>query len=316
MFGSVDLKILDIFKIVINKILTQEFFTPTWSKNIEIIIWNLRLPRILIGVVAGAGLSLAGILMQTLTKNSLADPYILGISSGASTGAVLMIFFSSHFLLIPIGAFLLGILTSLFVFYNSERGKASISKLILNGVAVSTFLSGITTFLIMTSPNERQIRSAMFWMTGSLASGNWQMFQILLGVLIISYLVIRFFYQELNILLTGDESAQLLGVDVKFLKKIIIIVSSLLVGTIVANTGIIGFVGLMIPHIGRILVGADHKKLIKFSLLSGGIFLVFADFLARNIFRGQEIPIGVITALLGAPFFLWLVKNEYKLGGK
>ena len=316
-YGSVDLEILDILKIMTNKILKKEIFFFFFSKNVEIIVWNLRFPRVLVGIIAGAGLSLAGILMQTLTKNSLADPYILGISSGASTGAVLIMVFSSHILLVPIGAFILGILTSFFVFYSDKKERISISKLVLNGVAVSTFLSGITTFLIMISSNERQMRNAMFWMTGSLVGSNWRIFQILICVLLAAYLVIRLFYRELNIMLTGDESAQILGVDVVLVRKVIIVTVSLLVGAIVANTGIIGFVGLMIPHIGRTLIGADHKKLIKISLLLGGIFLVFADFLARNILKGQEIPIGVITALFGAPFFLWLIRrNEYKFGGR
>ncbi|MGL6154386.1 MAG: FecCD family ABC transporter permease [Cetobacterium sp.] len=317
LLGSVNLSPLEVWKIFINKLFGTNIFQPNWNKTIEIIVWKLRAPRIIMSLIVGGSLSLVGILMQVLTKNTLADPYILGISSGASTGAILVIILGGGGLLmgVPIGAFMFSILTAAIVFFNSGVKSFSTSRLVLTGVAVSSLFSGITTFLVMTSPRENQVRSAMFWMVGSLSGSNWSIVGISFLAFIISLGIIYPFYRELNIMLTGDETALTLGVDVKKVRWIIVLVSTLLTGFIVSNTGIIGFVGLVIPHISRGVVGSNHKKLIPFSVLLGGLFLLITDDLARSLVAGQEIPIGVITAILGAPFFLWLIrKNDYKFG--
>lgn len=317
LIGSISLNPLTIWKIVINKIFSTEVFEKDWKKNIEIIVWNLRMPRVLMGVIVGASLSLVGILMQALTKNTLADPYILGISSGASTGAILVIILGGAGLFsVPIGAFSLGILTSFLVFYNSSRESFSTSKLVLTGIAISSFFSGLTTFLVVSASKENEVKSVLFWMTGSLSGSNWSTVSISFVALIISSVIIYSMHKELDIIMTGDEIAETLGVNVARLRLIIVIVSSLLTSFIVANTGIIGFVGLVIPHIGRGIVGAKHKRLITFSILMGGIFLLITDCIARTVLKGQEVPIGVITAIIGAPFFMWLIKkSSYSFGG-
>ena len=257
--------------------------------------------------------------MQALTKNSLASPYILGISSGASTGAVISIVIGGLMGLKfspGIGAFIFGTLTAFLVFYLSGKGSYSSSKLVLTGVAVSSFFSGITTFLVTTAKNESQLRGAMFWISGSLAGARWSQITPLFLTLLISTILAYIKYRELNILVAGDELAETLGVNVSRLRLFIVIISTLLTGFIVASTGVIGFVGLVIPHISRGLIGSNHKRLIPCSILLGAIFLTGTDIVTRVLFKTQEIPIGVITSMMGAPFFMnMLRKNSYKFGG-
>ncbi|MGL4252535.1 MAG: FecCD family ABC transporter permease, partial [Fusobacteriaceae bacterium] len=317
LIGSVQLNPITIWKIIINKIFSEEIFQSDWTKNIEVIVWNLRMPRVLMSIIVGASLSLAGILMQALTKNTLADPYILGISSGASTGAILVIILGGAGIFsVPLGAFTLGLLTSFLVFYNSSRENFSTSKLVLTGIAISSFFSGITTFLIVSASKETEVKSVLFWMTGSLSGSTWSSVGVSFLALLVSSLVIYSLHRELDIIMTGDEIAETLGVNVSRLRLVIVVVASLLSSFIVANTGIIGFVGLVIPHIGRGIIGAKHKRLIIFSILIGGIFLLVTDCIARVLLKGQEVPLGVITSMIGAPFFMWLIKkSSYSFGG-
>lgn len=317
--GSVSLNSKEVYQIIINKIFNKEIFLKNWKDSTELIVWNLRIPRIIIGFLSGAALAFVGVLMQCLTKNSLASPYILGISSGASTGAVLgIIFFTGSALFsVPILAFTFGTLTALIVFYFSGSGSFSSSKLVLIGAAVSSFFSGMTTFLIMMAPNDREVRSALFWIAGSLAGSSWKYIPLLVITLILSVIFIYPKYRELNILITGDENAITLGVNVKKIRVLMVLISTFLIGIVVSNTGTISFIGLVTPHVARKLVGGNHKKLIPVSILLGGIFLVLADTLTRIILSSQEIPIGVITSLLGAPFFLnMLRKKSYRFGGE
>ncbi|MBC2851123.1 iron ABC transporter permease [Cetobacterium sp. 8H] len=317
--GSVSLSPFHVWKILLNKLFHKEIFEIEWKKTTEMIVWNLRVPRILLALISGAGLSLVGILMQALTKNSLASPYILGISSGASTGAVISIVIGGimGFNFSPgIGAFLFGTLTAFLVFYLSGKGSYSSSKLVLTGVAISSFFSGITTFLVTTAKSESQLRGAMFWISGSLAGARWGQIAPLFLTLLISTILTYIKYRELNILVAGDELAETLGVNVSRLRLFIVIISTLLTGFIVASTGVIGFVGLVVPHISRGLIGSNHKRLIPCCLLLGAVFLAGTDTLTRVIFKTQEIPIGVITSIMGAPFFMSMLrKNSYKFGG-
>ena len=317
--GSVSLSPIHVWKILVNKSLNKEIFSIDWKKSTEMIVWNLRVPRVLLALLAGAGLSLVGILMQALTKNSLASPYILGISSGASTGAVISIVLGGLWGINfspGIGAFIFGTLTAFLVFYIAGNGGYSSTKLVLIGVAVSSLFSGITTFLVTTAKNEAQLRGAMFWISGSLAGARWDSLATLFIVLLISIVLVSFKYRELNILIAGDELAETLGVDVEKLRFFIVIISTFLTGFIVSATGVIGFVGLVIPHICRGMVGSNHKRLIPSAVLLGAIFLLGTDTLTRAFFKTQEIPIGVITSMLGAPFFMSMLrKNSYNFGG-
>lgn len=315
--GSVSIKSSEVWKIAINKTLHQEIFPRTWKKSLEIIVWDLRIPRVITGIIAGGGLALVGILMQCLTKNPLASPYILGISAGASTGAVLgIMFFSSIFYSIPLLAFVFSSITAMIVFYFSGVNSFSSTKLVLIGVAVSSFFSGITSLIIHLAPKEHTLRSALFWMSGSLSGSSWRFIPISIISLVLAVLIIYPKYRELNIITTGEESAVTLGVDTKKMRKIIVFVSTFLTGVIVSNVGVIGFVGLVIPHITRGIVGGNHKKLIPLSILLGALFLILMDTLSRTLFGDTEVPIGVITSLFGAPFFLNMLKNNgYKFGG-
>lgn len=317
--GNVPLKAKDVWKIVINSIFGQEIFLRDWKGSLEIIVWKLRVPRVITGVLAGATLSLVGILMQCLTKNPLASPYILGISSGASTGAVgAILFLGGNLMAVSGGAFIMGTLTSIIVFYFAGRGgDFSSTRLVLIGVAISSLFSGITTLMISIAPQGEKIQGALFWLSGSLGGANWSYIPLMTIALIFGVGISYYYYRELNILTTGDENAITLGVDIERLRIIIIIVSTLLTGIVVSNTGVIGFVGLVIPHITRGIVGGNHKKVIPISLLLGGIFLVVTDIFTRVLFTSQEIPIGVITSIIGAPFFLHMLKGKnYKFGGR
>ncbi len=317
--GSVSLSSVHVWKILINKLFNNNFFTVDWKKSTEMIVWNLRVPRVILALLGGAGLSLVGILMQALTKNSLASPYILGISSGASTGAVISIVLGSFWGVSfspGIGAFIFGTFTAFLVFYLAGNGGYSSTKLVLIGVAVSSLFSGVTTFLVTTAKNESQLRGAMFWISGSLAGARWENLMTLFLVLLISTILVIIRYRELNILIAGDELAETLGVDVRKLRFFIVVISTFLTGFIVSATGVVGFVGLVIPHISRGLVGSNHKRLIPCAIVLGALFLLGTDTLTRMIFKTQEIPIGVVTSMLGAPFFMSMLrKNSYNFGG-
>ncbi|MGL4731187.1 MAG: FecCD family ABC transporter permease [Clostridium sp.] len=319
--GSVDVNSSDLFKIVSNKITGKEIFEKTWSNSIENIIWQLRLPRTLLAGIVGAGLALSGILMQALTKNVLADPYILGISSGASTGAVISILLGSSlsipFLSIHLGAFLGALLSSILVFIlSSKGGKFSSSSLVLTGVAVASVFSAITNFIMFKAEDVRKLYSVMFWMTGSLAGAKWDDLALAIIVLIIASIISITIHKTLDAMLLGEDAAITLGVNIKLFKKIIIVTSTLLTGIMVSLSGIIGFVGLVIPHICRTIAGSIHKKLIPLTILLGSLFLIWADILGRVIGSSEELPIGVVTAIIGAPFFLCLLrKSKYSFGG-
>lgn len=320
--GAVSLNFGEVWKIIANKLISKEVFEITWKKSTENIVWNLRFPRTLLAITTGAGLSLCGIMMQALTKNPLANPYILGISSGASTGAVMVIVFGSTNILgisnPSIGAFIGALITSILVFVLAgQNGGFSSTRLVLTGISISALFSSITTFLIFTAKETSKVQEALFWMTGSLAGGKWKYLLLPAISLIICYVFIIVFSKGLNSLLLGDAVAITLGVDTRFLKNAIICLTSILTGFLVSLTGIIGFVGLIVPHISRTLVGADHKRVSTIALLIGAILLTWADIFARMIARPEEIPIGVITSFLGAPFFIWLIrKSSYSFGGK
>lgn len=319
--GSVNVSGTELFKIIINNISNKEFFPKTWSNSIENIVWQLRLPRVLLAAIVGSGLSLSGVLMQALTKNVLADPYILGISSGASTGAVVTILLGNTlalpFLSVHLGAFIGALLSSIIVFVISSRhGKFSSSGLVLTGVAVASMFSAITNFVMFKAKDVRKLYSIMFWMTGSLAGARWDNLFLAFLVLLISSVIALVIHKTLDAILLGEDAAITLGVNIKLLKKIIITTSTLLTGIMVSLSGIIGFVGLVIPHISRTITGSVHKKLIPLTILLGSLFLIWSDIAARIIGSPEELPIGVVTAFIGAPFFLLLLKkSKYSFGG-
>ncbi len=285
---------------------------PDFTLNSNIIL-NIRLPRVIAGFIAGAGLSVSGAVLQGLLKNPLADPYILGTSSGAGIGVILALmlgFWHSSplfYLLVMAGA-----LVSTLITYNiAKTGKTSSSEnLVLSGIIVSTFLGAL--ILLFLSVARKESFSLLFFIIGSISSENAQFLSASALLAAIGGITAMLYSRHLDIMLLGEEKAASLGVDTEKLKKILFAASAVMTGSAVALAGTIGFVGLMAPHILRFFTGPGHKKLIPASILGGGVFLVTADAFARTLAAPAEIPVGIITALSGAPFFIWLLKNSKK----
>ncbi|MFM1652475.1 FecCD family ABC transporter permease [Brevibacillus sp. B_LB10_24] len=292
-----------------------------WTKAQEHIIWDIRFPRVLLGAVVGAGLGVAGAVMQSLLRNSLADPYILGVSSGSSAAATLVIIFGvlPYFgqYALTFGAFFGALVSMIAVYLVAQvRGSINTSRLLLAGIAVSMVLSAVTNFIIMLAPKEQGIRDAMFWMMGSFSGAKWEYLTIPGLAVLAGTAFLLFQYRALNAVLMGDETAKTLGINMDAFRKTLILVVSLLTGVIVAVSGCIGFIGMMMPHIARFLVGSDHRRVLPVCAGLGAITAIWADVLARLVLAPQEVPIGVVTALCGGPFFIWLLRRStYTFGG-
>ena len=321
-YGSSYIPMETVYHFLINKIFNREIFIVDWKKNIESIIWEIRVPRVLLSAISGGGLAISGVLMQCITKNPIADPYILGISSGASSGAVAVIVLggvSVGVLSITTGAFIGALLCGIVVFIiGTQYGKnISTVRLILTGLAVSTIFTSITNILVYSAKNSNQVRSAVFWSMGSLGRARWGELYIPFLALILIFLISIMLAKSLDILLLGDNTAKMVGMEVGRIKTIIILITTLLISILVSMTGSIGFIGLIVPHICRYFCGSSHRRLLIFSLLVGGIFLIICDTIARSIFPPRDVPIGIITSILGGPFFLIMIgKNEYSFGGE
>ncbi len=285
----------------------------------DTIIMQVRLPRIIAGLLVGAALSASGVSYQALFKNPMADPYVLGVSAGAAVGASIAIV--AHLgqggNLVPFAAFLGAVMTSLFV-YRMGRvgGRTSVTTLLLAGIASSVFLSSLVTLaIVLSNPYTGELQGLIFWLFGSLAGSNWDSLRIATPLILGGLVLMSFFGRQLNIL-TVDGMPEQLGLDADKVKKAIIVVASIVTSAAVALSGIIGFVGLIIPHITRMLVGPDHRVLLPSAALVGAIFLVSFDSVARVIYSPSEFPVGLITALAGGPFFLYLLrakKGEYSI---
>lgn len=284
-------------------------------------ILSLRLSRIILGIVVGASLAAAGCILQGLLRNPLAEPYVLGISSGAGLGAVIAISLgitsvSLGISSLPFLSFIGAVLTMLLV-YNLARtgGHIPVQSLILAGIIVGSLFSSILLFLISISENQ-MVHDAIWWLLGNLQIYDVKLLILVCIISIIGIIIAAFFSRELNVIALGEEEAIHLGIDIETLKRILFVVASLLTAAGISACGIIGFVGLIIPHTMRLIVGPDHRILIPASALSGGIFLVICDTFARTIILPAEIPIGAITALIGGPFFIYLLRTKRKLGFK
>lgn len=286
-----------------------------WSKAQFNIIWLIRFPRVLLAVFVGAGLAVVGVTMQALVRNPLADPYILGISSGASVGAVAALAFGAFafagIYAISLGAFLGSLLTFVIVFLMAQsNGRLLPGRLILSGVAVAYFFSGLTSFITLTSDRRELARAVLAWLLGSLAGADWAELTLPVAVLAAGSLYLTLQARSLNALIVGDETAVTLGVDLVRFRRQLFLTASLVTGTMVAVSGAISFIGLMVPHIVRLLVGADHRRVLPVSIFVGSLFLIWVDVIARTAFDPVELPVGVITSLLGGPFFLWLLRRQ------
>ncbi len=285
-------------------------------KNIEMIIWNSRLPRVLLAFCVGASLALAGAAFQGLLRNPLADPFTIGVSSGAALGAVMVIFFNITlfglgFYTLPVVAIICGFI-SLFIVFGlvslSSRSMA-IETIILAGIIVSAFIGSLISLTISLGDRE-SMTQIIYWLYGSVAMRDWDYVKLIMPFMAVGTLMLIMHYRELNALALGEQAAEHIGVNVKRGKVMVLIGASLLTGAAVAVSGTIGFVGLVIPHLIRLLTGPNHRYVLLLSMLVGGGFLVLADVVSRTIIAPRELPIGVITALIGAPVFALLLIKE------
>lgn len=319
--GSVDTTFSEIWKILVNRIAGRPVFEPVWVESTELILWTIRTPRILTAFVVGAGLTLCGILMQVLTKNALADPYVLGISHGASAGAVSVIMYGWLAFLggygTMAGAFLGAVLSIVLALRIATiRNQVTATQLVLAGIAVSAMFSALTNLMVYhTKTGSDKVKTAAYWMMGSLSGASWEKLKYAAVVFFVCLVLIMALTRRLDVLLLGDEVAATVGVDTKKLKLWIIVIATLLTGVIVSISGTIGFVGLTFPHITRSIVGTKHRRLVPASVLVGGTFLVVADILSRVVVAPEELPIGVVSAFFGAPFFLYLIRRSTKKAG-
>ena len=305
--GSVAVPAGDTLAILTAKLRGAE---PAADPAVTDIIWALRVPRVLLAMTAGAGLALAGVVMQASVQNPLAEPFILGIASGASVGATLAILLGTA--AIPFGvagcAFLGAILATLAVLMLAGiHRRVSTVKLVLAGAVISALCTAVTNFIVYMAADAEGMQSAAFWTMGSLADAKWQ--SLFLPVLIVTLLSIYFLAElrTLDVLLLGEELAVTLGIDASAVRRRYMALLALLTGVLVATCGIIGFVGLVVPHLVRSFTGASHKRLLPAALLVGAIFLVASDLLARTLLPSGDLPIGIITALIGAPLFMRLL---------
>ncbi len=318
--GSVDISIKEVYEVILYKLFNIGDST-IGTGAVADVVWLIRMPRIVLAIAVGAGLSVVGIVMQAIVKNPLADPYILGVSSGASLGATLAVVlgigsvFGSNSLGVMgfIGAFGVSILV---LMISNIGGRSNSIKLLLAGMALSSVCSSFSSFLVYISDDSQKLKTITFWLMGSLAGAKWNEIVIILPVIILGTIFFITQYRTLNLMLLGDEVSITLGTDLHKFRIIYLLITSLMIGLLVYVSGMIGFVGLIIPHIVRIIFGTDHKKIIPITALLGAIILIWADVISRILIKGTEIPIGIVISIIGAPLFVWLmIKKNYGFGG-
>ncbi|MFY9377976.1 MAG: iron ABC transporter permease [Peptococcia bacterium] len=316
--GTAHISLGQAIRIVVGKIpkLSSLVDTGLIPSNHIAIIWQVRMPRIMLSAMIGACLAAVGACFQGLFCNPLADPYILGISNGAGLGATVAIVMGLGGLAYGVGyvsllAFLGALITAIVVYLIANvGGRLPAVNLILSGVAVGFFASSFVTVLMAL--NRENTERIIMWLMGSVNAANWQQVAILFPVTVVGCLILCLFARELNAIGAGEETAKSLGVKVETVKKLLLGVSSLLVAVCVSVSGIIGFVGLVIPHVARLIVGPDQRALLPFSTVIGALFLVLCDTIARSVIPPAELPLGAVTALCGAPYFCYLLIKAKK----
>jgi iron complex transport system permease protein len=300
-FGAVDIRIRDIFDAFLRRENTAQYR----------IIVQIRLPRTLTAILVGAALASAGAILQGVMRNPLATPNIIGVSSGAGlTALTIMILFPTHFYLVPVGAFAGALLTTFLIYSLAWKRGIIPTRLILAGVAVNSILGAGNNILLTTYP--QRVSGVINFMVGGLSGCGWKEVRMIAPYILISLLISLLFTQRMNILMLGDEIATGLGLRVESVRRLLIVLSSLLAGSAVSAVGLLGFVGLIVPHTARSFVGNDYRFLFPASILLGSLTLMVCDLIARTILAPIEIPVGVIMSILGGPFFLLLLRNQYK----
>lgn len=310
--GAVDVRLGTVWGVFLNK-LSPGLIEPDWSAGREAIVWEIRFPRALLAMMVGAGLAIVGASLQAVTRNPLADPHLLGISSGGAFGAILALLHTGLFiglLTVPLLAFLGALGATAIVLGVSRMADAmSADRLVLAGVAVSfIIMAGANVLIFLGDP--RATHTVVFWMLGGLGLAQWSQLIYPLVILLACGCWLLAQATALNAMTIGDESASTLGIPVARFRLIVFAVGALITGVMVAFSGIIGFVGLMVPHVVRMMVGGNYIRVLPVSAMLGAIFLLWADIAARTVMAPEDIPIGIVTGLIGGVFFIWLLSRR------
>ena len=317
--GAVSIPLPHVITILTYHLLPGHFAGSAIDPTEDDIVWSLRLPRVLLAGVVGAALAVSGTILQALIRNPLADPYIFGVSSGASVGAVAVLTLGPVLVVgfsFQAAAFVGALITMLLVYLLAQQGGRLVpTRLLLAGVALGYTLQAVTSYLVLISSRpDDGVAGVLYWLAGSLSNATWGDLGLPALVLLLTTILLLLQARPLNALLTGEETATSLGINLARFRLQLFILTSLLVGTAVAVSGAIGFVGLMIPHIARLFVGANHRRLLPLVALGGAVYLMLVDLLGRTLIAPEEIPVGIMTAALGGPFFLYLLNRRGKPG--
>ncbi|CAM6960814.1 iron ABC transporter permease [Leclercia adecarboxylata] len=304
--GELSIPLQSVFYAITNKIGLTE---APLNRIYESVIWDFRLSRALVAACCGAGLAICGAVLQSLLKNALAEPYVLGVSAGASTGAVSVVVLGigSGTVTLSAGAFAGAFTAFAFVTLLTNGARGGSERTILAGVAASQLFNAITAYTISTSASAQQARDVMFWLLGSFSGVRWPEFQLVLVVMLVGLAVCLYYARALDAFTFGDDAAASLGIAVPWVRLILFIVTALMTATIVSMAGSIGFVGLVVPHVMRFFFGPLHRTLLIASALAGAILMVLADIASRLLIAPQSLPVGVVTALVGVPFFAMII---------
>lgn len=313
--GPADISFREGLNLVLAKIpFFKEWVNPDqYPAAHQVIVYRVRMPRVILAGLVGAALAAVGTTFQGLFKNPMADPYVIGVSSGAALGAATAIVTGLSrfvsFWALPLAAFL-GALLSTFVVYNVARvgGKVPIYTLLLAGVALSSFMTAVMSFIMILNANE--LHQIVFWMLGSFAGTDWLHLKVAAPIILLGIISLWVFAKDLNAMLFGEDTARHLGVDLERVKALLLILAAVTVASAVSVSGTIGFVGLIIPHMVRLVIGPDHRTLLPVAALAGASFMVATDTFARIALAPTEIPVGVITAFFGGPFFIYLLRRK------
>lgn len=313
--GSAKLPLGEVWGVLAHKLpVVGNKIEPSWAESTEQIILKVRMPRVLLAILVGACLSLAGAGFQGVLRNPLADPYTLGVASGSAVGAAFIILMGLHTYLfgkwtIPLAAFVTGLLSLLVVIRLANvQGKYKLETMILSGVVVSAFLGSLVSFMVSLS--DRVVNEIVFWLMGSLSLRGWSFTYVLIPYLAVGLVVLLFYGRTLNLFALGERQAAHLGVNVQRTRLVILVVSTLITAAAVSIVGTVGFVGLVVPHLVRLMVGPDYRLLLPLTAIFGSMYVLWADTLARTLLSPTEIPLGVVTAFLGAPFFAYLLRRN------
>lgn len=320
-FGNADLTLKEVYSVILYELFHINSLSAYAEGAVHDVVWLIRIPRVLLALAVGMGLSVCGVVMQAVVKNPLADPYILGVSSGATVGATLAI-------MLGIGSFLGGNFVGVMAFAGSLiasfaiinianiGGRATSGKLVLTGMAVNSVCAAFSNFILYITNDKNATSQITFWSMGSLAGAKWQQIAVILPIILLCSLFFWSQFRTLNLMLLGDEVSITLGTDLHKVRTLYLLVAALMVGFAVYAAGMIGFVGLIIPHVIRILFGTDHRRLIPLSALLGAVFLIWCDVACRVILENSEMPIGILISIIGAPCFIYLLTSRsYGFGG-